>query len=155
MNLYFFFNALTYSSNVYVDALALEVNCLAADKSVYMCNSTVEVKGKSLEAEATYGIVAITNITVDGGCKIHSVVDEGIAFGVFFGKGETEEKYDSGYEPEYIDMDVSAIVLPGSSSINIYSMYHSGLTHYQYYETIYDTSDVSNPVVATEVYIID
>ena len=139
------------SSKVYVDLTGGKVNCLASKGSLYINDSVIDVRGLSSEG-TVYGVVAQAELEITN-TQLHSVTNDGIALGTFFDSGDDEKEYDPSYEPQYLSVDTSSILVPGTASVNILSL--DGVKKaYQYYETIYDVSDPDNPSVVSEVFII-
>ena len=78
------------SSKVYVDLTGGRTNCLASKGSLCINDSIIDVRGVSSEGIA-YGVVAQAELEITDS-QLHSVVNEGIALGTFFDKGDEEKR---------------------------------------------------------------
>lgn len=132
------------TSNVYLDLTANTVTCLGSNYSLAILDSNVNVKGFAKEGDAS-GVVAQASLEVSGTTYLKVNLNDGIALGTFFDKGNEYRPFVNPYVCQYLTIDVTKIIYPSNAVSSIYSKPREG-SGYQYYETIYDLNNTDKPL---------
>lgn len=130
------------TSDIVFDAVAESVTSIGSNGAFEIIESDVQVKVYSMLEEAE-GIVALSYLNVDDHSTLMVSLNEGIALGTYYSKGETEKGYDPTYEPQFLTINAAGFV--SNIVVNHYSKKGSG-KYYQYFETIYNLSDTTKPL---------